>query len=95
LNTGVVVNASLPSATYNGWFLGTGLEYALNWSWLPVQGLFLRSDYRFASYNSKDLPTFGAGAAPGFAQHSTPNVQTATTSLVWKFNWGGPVMAKY
>jgi outer membrane immunogenic protein len=95
LNTGIAANAFLAGTTYSGWFVSTGLEYALNLSWLPIQGLFLRSDYRFASYNAKDILLQGPGATPGFAQHSTPNVQTATTSLVWKLNWGGPVMAKY
>ncbi len=93
LNTGLPAAASLPGATYQGWFLGSGTEYALNF--LNIRGLFWRNEYRYSSYNSKDLPTFGAGATPGFAQHSTPQVQTVTTSLVWKFNWTGPVVAKY
>jgi hypothetical protein len=25
----------------------------------------------------------------GFGQHESPQVQTVTTSLVWRFNWGG------
>jgi outer membrane immunogenic protein len=95
LDTGVAANAFLPGTTYSGWFFGSGTEYALNLSWLPVQGLFWRNEYRFASYNTKDIPLLGAGANPGFAQHTSLNVQTATSSLVWKFNWGGPVMAKY
>jgi outer membrane immunogenic protein len=85
LNNGVAANAFLPSATYNGWFIGSGVDYALNLSWLPIQGLIWRNEYRFASYNQKDLGLFGTGAAPGFAQHTTPYVQTATTSLVWHF----------
>jgi len=95
LNTGVNANAFLPGTTYNGWFIGSGVEYAMNFAWLPIHGLYWRNEYRFASYNSKDIPLLGPGASPGFGQHSTPNVQTATTSLVWKFNWGGPVVAKY
>jgi len=87
LATGLSAGAFLPSTTYHGWFVGGGVEYALNFSWLPISGLFWRNEYRFASYNSMDPQVLGPGAAPGFAQHSTPYVQTATSSLVWRFNW--------
>jgi outer membrane immunogenic protein len=87
LNTNVPVGGFLPAATYHGWFVGGGVEYALNFSWLPIHGLFWRNEYRFAEYRSKDLVTFGAGAAPGFAQHTQPFVQTATSTLIWRFNW--------
>jgi outer membrane immunogenic protein len=94
LNTGVPTGAFLPSATYRGWFVGGGEEYALNF--LSLRGLFWKTEYRFAQYDSKDLVTFGPGATPGFAQHTAPTVQTITSSLVWRFNWtGGPVVARY
>jgi len=87
LATGLPANAFLLSTTYHGWFAGGGLEYALNFSWLPIQGLFWRTEYRFAGYNSMDPQVLGAGASPGYAQHSTPYVQTATSSLIWRFSW--------
>jgi outer membrane immunogenic protein len=87
LATGASTNAFVPSTTYHGWFVGGGVEYALNFAWLPVRGLFWRTEYRFASYNSRDPQVLGPGALPGYAQHSTPYVQTAATSLVWRFNW--------
>ena len=93
LNTGVTANALLPGATYHGWFAGGGTEYALDFA--SIRGLFWRNEYRYSSYSSKDLPTFGVGAAPGFAQRTMPYVQTVTSSLVWKFNWAQPVVAKY
>jgi outer membrane immunogenic protein len=73
--------------TYNGWFLGGGVEYAL--PWLP--GLFWRNEYRYSSYNSANVPIIdGATGVPTpFAEHSQKFVQTATTSLVWRFNWWG------
>ena len=83
--------------TYHGWFVGGGDEYQLGW----FPGLFWRSEYRYAQYNSTDLPcqTFG-GLCPiigdfSWAEHTKKEVQTATTSLVWRFNWGGPVAARY
>jgi outer membrane immunogenic protein len=92
-NTGVPVSGFLPSATYHGWFVGGGEEYALHF--LNLNGLFWKTEYRYAEYDGKDLQTFGAGAVPGFAQHTSPTVQTITSSLVWRFNWTGPVVAKY
>ncbi len=78
--------------TYHGWFIGGGTEYAL--AWLP--GLFWRNEYRYASYSSADLPIFfPTGALSGVGEHITPYVQTITTELVYKFNWTGPVSAKY
>jgi len=79
--------------TYHGWFIGGGTEYAL--AWLP--GLFWRNEYRYASYSSADLPIVvtATGALSGVGEHMTPYVQTITTELVYKFNWSGPVSAKY
>jgi outer membrane immunogenic protein len=78
--------------TYNGWFLGSGFEY--NFTWLPIQGLFLRTEYRYASYNRDNLTEFNlATGAPagnaglGNVLHAKPQTQTVTTSLVWRFNW--------
>ena len=84
--------------TYHGWFVGGGDEYQLGFA----PGLFWRSEYRFAQYQAADLPCWTAGGvlctlngAPGWAEHSRKEVQTATSSLVWRFNWGGPVAARY
>ena len=53
---GPVVAFTSPSHTYNGWFVGGGTEYALNFSWLPISGLFWRNEYRFSSFSKADLP---------------------------------------
>ncbi len=80
---------SLPGTTYSGWFLGGGTEYAL--TWLPIHGLFWRSEYRYASYEAQDVPLVvtSTGAQTSLYEHSLKYVQTATTSLVWRFNFGG------
>jgi outer membrane immunogenic protein len=82
---------SLPAQTYSGWFLGGGTEYALNFSWLPIHGLFWRNEYRYASYDSATNPIINTatGAATVFSETSRPYVQTITSSLVWRFNWMG------
>ena len=86
-NFGVVGGFVFPSHTYNGWFLGGGVEY--NFTWLPIQGLFLRTEYRYNAYTRDDLAEFAVatGAPSGVILHSKKEVQTVTTSLVWRFNW--------
>jgi outer membrane immunogenic protein len=77
---------SIAAHTYNGWFLGGGYEYALNF--LPIHGLFWRTEYRYSQYSSANLPILlASGAAGPDAINSKKEVQTITSSLVWRFNW--------
>jgi len=87
-SAGASVGFALPAHTYNGWFLGGGFEY--NFTWLPIPGLFWRTEYRFASYQAKDVQAFLISGVPnGFAGHMQKDIQTVTTSIVWRFNWFG------
>jgi outer membrane immunogenic protein len=84
--------ATIGSHTYHGWFLGGGTEIALSGLFgLPLpSGLFWRSEYRFSSFSSADLPILNnAGVQTGFSENMKPVVQTITTSLVYRFNWYG------
>jgi outer membrane immunogenic protein len=84
--------AFIDSHNYSGWFLGGGYEYGLSWA----PGLFWKTEYRFASYKADDLPIlFANGAQTGFGINSEKNIQTVRTELVWRFNFGGPVVARY
>jgi outer membrane immunogenic protein len=86
--TGGPRGLSVGERTYNGWFLGSGYEYGLNFL-LP--GLFWKTEYRFASYdnnNERNL-LLGVGAVPGDAINSTKWVQTIKSQIVWRFNFGG------
>jgi len=92
-SNGVASGNAFPAHTYQGWFLGSGIEYAF--TWLPINGLFVRSEYRYSTYQKDDLSEFViATGAPsgnlgaGNVLHSSKQVQTVTTSLVWRFNWG-------
>jgi outer membrane immunogenic protein len=84
--------AVIGAHTYNGWFLGGGTEISLSGFFgLPLpSGLFLRSEYRYSSYNGADLPILSPAGAPTiFSEHMRPYVQTITTALVYRFNWVG------
>jgi len=77
------VGFALPGTTYDGWFLGSGFEYSFNWL---VPGLFLKTEYRFSSFDSKTVTDTGP---VGFSESLRPYVQTITTQLVYRFNWLG------
>jgi outer membrane immunogenic protein len=83
---------AFPGHTYQGWFLGSGFEYAF--TWLPINGLFVRSEYRYSTYQKDDLTEFriatgapAGNAGVGNVLHASKQVQTVTTSLVYRFNW--------
>jgi outer membrane immunogenic protein len=89
---------NLPGATKGGWFIGAGDEYAL--SFLP--GLFWKTEYRYSEFDRANVAvTFGAG---GFGVPGTPagfsltekfREHSVRSELVYRFNWGGPVVGKY
>jgi outer membrane immunogenic protein len=95
INPPIAAGLFIGQHTYNGWFLGGGTEYAVPWA--GFRGLFWKTEYRFSSYRADDLPILitATGGPSGIGEHSEKFVQTVTTSLVWKFNWGGPVVARY
>jgi outer membrane immunogenic protein len=60
---------------------------------------FMKTEYRAAYFGRETLPetftpAFGGGPTPDSLTFK-PLVQTITTSLVYRFNWSGPVVAKY
>jgi outer membrane immunogenic protein len=90
------VIATTPSFNRNGWFVGGGVENNLNIFGIAAPGWFMKTEYRSAFYDRITLPeTFVAGGLTGSAVTFKPWVQTISTSLVYRFNWTGPVVAKY
>jgi outer membrane immunogenic protein len=78
LNTTAAYNA-------NGWFLGSGYEYGINW--LP--GLFWKTEYRYSWFDNRDISLLTpAGNPAGFTFHTKNYVQEIRSELVWRFNWG-------
>jgi outer membrane immunogenic protein len=83
---------SLAAQTYNGWFIGSGFEYAF--TWLPINGLFLKTEFRYSQYggNGVSVPlTGGVGGIPvtGASLNSQKATEFVSTELVWRFNWFG------
>lgn len=75
---------SIGESKYTGWFLGGGYEYRFDW--LP--GLYWKTEYRFSTFNRKDIQLLADGAPePEAFIHSEKFIVTVTSSLVWRFNW--------
>jgi len=85
-----------PSFHRDGWFIGGGVENSLNIFGIAAPGWFMKTEYRSAFYDRISLPetftpAFGGGLT-GTAVTFKPWVQTISTSLVYRFNWGGPAV---
>ncbi len=79
--TGAPLGVSTSGITVGGWFLSGGLEVAMHDGW------FWRSEVRYADYSTKAAHETFAGA-PLFDINFNPIVETATSEIVYKFNWG-------
>jgi outer membrane immunogenic protein len=95
LFAGVPGVVTTPSFHRDGWFVGGGVENNLDIFGISAPGWFMKTEYRAAYYNRITLPETFAGAPLGTAVTFKPLVQTISTSLVYRFNWGGPLVAKY
>jgi outer membrane immunogenic protein len=72
-------NGHLQSYNGNGWFIAGGMEVALHNGW------FWRNEVRYADY-SEDV-RIESGISPAFQLNFDPTVATATTGVVYKFDW--------
>jgi outer membrane immunogenic protein len=89
----VVPTNTLPGTTKGGWFIGAGDEYALNF--LP--GLFWKTEYRYSEFDRSDVTvvTFPGGLNTGVTETQKFREHSVRSELVYRFNWGGSVVAKY
>jgi outer membrane immunogenic protein len=82
-----------PSFHRDGWFIGGGIENSLGFF---SPSLFMKTEYRVADYGRATLAD--TSLVPVAALDSItfkPWVQTVSTSLVYRFNWSGPIAARY
>jgi outer membrane immunogenic protein len=91
VNTGAPLGLSVAKNAYEGWFVGSGYEYGIGW--LP--GLFWKTEYRFAQYGTEQVPVLQAGVPVGEFVESRKRIHTVRSELVWRFNLGGPLVARY
>ena len=87
-----VAAATLPGSTKGGWFIGAGDEYAL--SFLP--GLFWKTEYRYSEFDRANVSINSpAGVPSGVSETEKFKEHSVRSELVYRFNWAGPVVAKY
>jgi outer membrane immunogenic protein len=82
----------------NGVFVGGGVENNLNIFGISAPGWFMKTEYRAAYYGNKNVNELFDGTNLLFGRDIAfkPFVQTISTSLVYRFNWGGaPIAARY
>jgi outer membrane immunogenic protein len=95
--TGTAPTVATGSFDSNGWFIGGGVENNLNIFGITAPGWFMKTEYRAAYFDRSTLAesNLATGVLTGNSVSFHPLVQTVSTSLVYRFNWGGPVVAKY
>jgi outer membrane immunogenic protein len=89
--------ASTPSFHKGGWFVGGGVENNLNIFGISAPGWFMKTEYRAAYFGTQHLveSSVATGLPTIVTTTYKPFVETISTSLVYRFNWTGPVVAKY
>jgi outer membrane immunogenic protein len=81
----------------NGWFVGGGVENNLDIFGISSPGWFMKTEYRSAFYDAKNVSEFFDGTSLPTGRDIRFNNwnQTISTSLVYRFNWNGPAVAHY
>jgi outer membrane immunogenic protein len=95
--TGLDAGVHTNSFNRNGWFIGGGFENNLDIFGIHAPpGWFWKTEYRSAFYGRKTLDELDVTNLPiGDSIRFNSWTQTISTSIVYRFNWGGPLVAKY
>jgi outer membrane immunogenic protein len=94
--SGLPVGVHTNSFNRNGWFIGGGVENNLDIFGISAPGWFMKSEYRSAFYDRKSVNELDVANIPvGRDVRFNTWTQTVSASLVYRFNWTGPVVAKY
>ena len=95
--TGAPVAMHTDGFNRNGWFIGGGVENNLNIFGITAPGWFMKTEYRSAFYERKSVPLLvdGTNALVNRDLRFNSWNQTISTSLVYRFNWGGAVVPRY
>jgi outer membrane immunogenic protein len=95
--SGLPAGAHTNSFDRNGWFIGGGVENNLDIFGITAPGWFMKTEYRSSFYNAKNVSELldGTNLPVGRDLRFNTWTQTVSTSLVYRFNWTGPVVSKY
>ena len=86
--TGVLISNTSASVDRDGWVVGAGVEwgFAPNWS--------AKVEYNHIDFGSKIVTVNQTVGAATFVDSST-KLDLVKAGVNYRFNWGGPVVAKY
>jgi outer membrane immunogenic protein len=87
---GVPAGAHTDKFSTQGWFIGGGVENNLDIFGISAPGWFMKTEYRAAYYDNKNvnIALDGVNTSVGSVSFK-PLVETVSTSLVYRFNWTG------
>jgi outer membrane immunogenic protein len=94
--SGVNVGVHTNSFNRNGWFVGGGVENNLDIFGIHAPGWFWKTEYRSAFYDRKNATELFDGTNLPVNNDIRFNTwtQTISTSIVYRFNWGGSVVGR-
>jgi outer membrane immunogenic protein len=75
------------STTQTGWTAGGGVEYALSQNWIA------RVEYRYADFGH--VTNVPVATFIGFTERHSITENAVRAGVSYKFDWGGPVVARY
>lgn len=92
-NIGLVADQYIPGQTYSGYFIGSGIEYAVGF----MPGLYVKTEYRFSDFNAATITGRSIATNAVIDEYDVHKyTHTVRTTLSYKFNFGGgAVVAKY
>ena len=95
--TGTPSGLHTNSFNTGGAFIGGGVENNLNIFGISAPGWFMKTEYRLSYLSNRNVNELIDGTNVQFGRdiNFKPLVNTISTALVYRFNWGGPVVAKY
>lgn len=88
---GLLLSETAYGVNRSGWTIGGGLE------WMFAPGWSVFAEYNYMDFGTKDVTFVTAPAALGNPDviRTKLEVSTALVGVNYKFNFGGPVVAKY
>jgi outer membrane immunogenic protein len=91
LQPGGALSESATGVDRQGWTVGGGLE------WMFAPGWSVFGEFNYMDFGRKDISFVAAPGTVGVADvvHTRLQVEQALVGVNYKFNWGGPVIAKY
>jgi outer membrane immunogenic protein len=77
------------SETRTGWTVGTGIEWAFAGAWSA------KIEYNYLDFGTKSIDFLPVAGIIPVNLNINQNISTITVGLNYRFNWVGPVVARY